>query len=128
MGDVIISDSARTWRVASKYVVDQRVINKWCQPLRSSKNAPPPPPPPPKEAFVDIVWQDPVPRKRSSTRRRRDSAKKTCSGRPRKRRPTEMEFDHKLRLELRLWLKSKRAERLTSTLAWKAGQRRAVEK
>ena len=32
-----------------------------------------------------------------------------------------MEFDH----ELRLWLKSKKSS--TSTLAWKAGQRRAVE-
>ena len=35
-----------------------------------------------------------------------DSAK-TCSGRPRKRRPTEMEFDH----ELRLWLKSKKSRK-----------------
>ena len=36
-----------------------------------------------------------------------DSAKKTCSGRVRKRRPTEMEFDH----ELRLWLKSKKSRK-----------------
>ena len=35
-----------------------------------------------------------------------DSAK-TCSGRPRKRRPTEMEFDH----ELRQWLKSKKSRK-----------------
>ena len=35
-----------------------------------------------------------------------DSAK-TCSGRPRKRRPTEIEFDH----ELRLWLKSKKSRK-----------------
>ena len=35
-----------------------------------------------------------------------DSAK-TCSGRPRKRRPTETEFDH----ELRLWLKSKKSRK-----------------
>ena len=35
-----------------------------------------------------------------------DSAK-TCSGRPRERRPTEMEFDH----ELRLWLKSKKSRK-----------------
>ena len=42
------------WR-RSSLMMDQRVITKWCQPLHSSKNA--------KDAFVDIVWQDPVPRK-----------------------------------------------------------------
>ena len=76
------------------------MITKWCQPLRSSKNAKPP-----KEAFIDIVWQDPVPRK--SSKHSADSAKKTCLGHPRKRRPTEMEFNH----ELRLWLKSKKSRK-----------------
>ena len=42
----------------------------------------------------------------SSSKHSADSAK-TCSGRPRKRRPTEMEFDH----ELRLWLKSKKSRK-----------------
>ena len=46
--------------VANGVEVDQRVITKWRQPLRSSKNAKPP-----KETFDDIVRQDPVPRKRS---------------------------------------------------------------
>ena len=36
-----------------------------------------------------------------------DSAKKTCLGRPRKRQPTEIEFDH----ELHLWLKSKKSRK-----------------
>ena len=42
----------------SSLMMDQHVITKWCQPLRSSKNTTTP-----KEAFVDIVRQDPVPRK-----------------------------------------------------------------
>ena len=85
-------------------VMDQRVITKWYQPLRYSKKARPP-----KKAFVDIVCQDPA-RKRS----KHSPTVHACSGRPRKRRPTKMEFDHELHL--------------TSTLAWKAGQRRTVEK
>ena len=45
----------------------------------------------------------------SSSKRSEHSADcaKTCSGRPRKRRPTEKEFDH----ELRLWLKSKKSRK-----------------
>ena len=40
-GDIIIPDSARTWRVwrQSGLMMDQRVTTKWRQPLRSSKNA-----------------------------------------------------------------------------------------
>ena len=41
LGDVIIPDSAHTLARAS-IVMDQRVITKWYQPLRSSKNINPP--------------------------------------------------------------------------------------
>ena len=74
----------------------QRVTTKWRQPLRSSKNAKPP-----KEAFVDIGRQDPVPRKRS--KHSPTVRKRLVQDIREKMRPTEMEFDH----ELRLWLKSK---------------------
>ena len=84
--------------MASKY---QRVITKWHQPLRSSKNAKKN-----KETFVDIVRQDPVPRRRSKHSPTM-TVRKDLSGRPRKRQPTEMEFDH----ELRLWLKSKNSRK-----------------
>ena len=89
------------WRRSGLWI-NVRVITKWRQPLRSSKNAKSP-----KETFVDIVRQDPVPRKRSKHSPTMRQCEKTCSGRPRKRRPTEMEFDH----ELRLWLKSKKSRK-----------------
>ena len=87
--------------MANGVEVDQRVITKWRQPLRSSKNAKPP-----KETFVDIVRQDPVPRmhsKHSPT----TTVQKDLFRMSTKRQLTEMEFDH----ELRIWLKLKNSRK-----------------
>ena len=93
-------------------VMDQRVITRWCQPLRSSKNVKPP-----KEAFVDrravFVWQDPVPRNRS--KHSPITERKRLVGRP----PTKNGVRSRA---LSMAQGRKTAGRLTSTFAWKAGQ------
>ena len=100
--------------VTGSLVMDERVITERCQPLRSSKNAKPPK----RHLSIDSFCVAGSSSSKALEALADYSEKMTCLGHLRKRQLTEMEFDH----ELHLWFRSKKSRKLTSTLAWKAGQ------